>query len=163
MKKLITLLLITSLSYSQDIRLGDTETFNISILTDARASIKEKGINIGGEIELVSNAIYVRSGIQTFGVFQGGYVDWTTAGGINLKWGYFDDFRFYSGGRLGFIWRGGNSYPTAGAEAGLDYNFNSGFILGLRGTYDYRSDFEYWGNNKSEMRASTFIKIGWKL
>lgn len=163
MKNIITLLLITSISYSQNIRFGDTETFNISILTDPNASIKEKGINIGGEIEMVSNAIYVRTGIQTFSVLEGGYMDWTTGIGLNLKSGYFDNFRYYAGGRLGIIWRDGNSYPTAGCEIGIEHNFNSGFILGLRGTYDYRSDFEYWGNNKAEMRGSCFIKIGWKL
>lgn len=162
MKKLITLLLLSTLSYSQNIRFGDTETFNISILTDVNASIKEKGLNIGGEIELVSNAIYVRSGIQTFSVLEGGYMDWTTGIGLNLKSGYFDNFRYYAGGRLGIIWREGNSYPTAGCEIGIEHNFNSGFILGLRSTYDYRSDFEYWGG-QSEMRLSTFIKIGWKL
>lgn len=146
----------------QGIHFGDTKQSNIGILIDPRASYKESGINIGAEIDYRENGLYIHSGLQSFAKIEGDYVDWTTGIGTNLNIGYFDDLRFYGGGRLGLIFRGGNTYPTVGAEIGTDYVFKNGISIGLRTTYDYRSDFEFWGGTP-EMRLSTFIKLGIKL
>lgn len=160
MKNLIIILF--SVTATGQVSFGNSSSFNAALLTDPYASYKEKGINIGAEIEMVENWGYIRTGIQTFHVLEGGYIDWTTGMGLNFKTGYFDDFRYYAGGRIGFIWRDKNQYPTVGCEIGAEYNFGSGLILGIRGTYDYRSDFEFWGG-ESEMRFSGFVKVGWKL
>ena len=162
MKKIILLLLLTSIASAQGIRFGDSKQSNIGVIIDPYASYKEKGINIGIEIDYRENGLYIHTGIQNFSAIKGGYTEWITAGGANLNIGYFDNLRVYAGPRLGLISRGGSIYPTAGIESGTDYVFENGFIIGFRATYDYRSDFEYWGG-KAEMRPSGFIKIGFKL
>ena len=155
MKTLSLLLLFSIATFGQKMS-------NIGILIDPYSSIKEQGINIGVEIDYRENAIYIHTGLQTFTAIKGGYTEWTTGGGYNLNIGYFDNLRAYAGGRLGLIFRGGNTYPTAGIEAGTDYVFDSGFSIGLRTTYDYRSDFDFWGGT-AEMRPSGVIKLGFKL
>ena len=163
MKKIIRLLLLLiSLNTYSQISMFERKFTAVNIMADPYASYKEGGINIGGEIEYVGEWGYVKTGVQTFAVLDGGYIDWTNAMGINLKLGYFDHQRIYFGGRGGWIIRGGNPYPTVGVEGGYDYIFDSGFIIGLRSTYDYREDFKYWGG-EGEFRPSGFIKIGFKL
>jgi hypothetical protein len=53
-------------------------------------------------------------------------------------------------------------YPTAGLEAGIDYNINDKISLGLRTTYDKRTDFMIY-NAPQVMRQSGFIKLGFKV
>lgn len=162
MKNLLLLLLLTMSIANSQIRLGDSKQSNIGVLIDPYASFKEPSINIGAEIDYRENGLYIHTGLQNFSAIKGNYLEWITAGGINLNLGYFDNLRIYTGGRLGLIFRGGEVYPTFGIEAGTDYVFESGFIIGFRTTYDYRSDFEYWGGN-AEMRGSGYVKIGFRL
>ncbi len=160
--KIIILLLFSSFCFSQsNLRINRTESFNISVAVDPRASINEKGLNIGASIEYVG-VIYTRASITSFSKLQGGYFDAIGSIGINLTSGYFENIRYYAGGRLGFIKRESNTYPTAGIEAGINVNLNESVFLGIRGTYDKRSDFEFY-NAPTEMRGSTYLLIGFKF
>ena len=162
MIKYFAFLILTTSSIYGQIQFGESKQSNIGIILDPGASIKEGGLNLGVEIDYVENGLYIHSGIQTFSALSGKYIDWTTAMGVNLKYGYFDNYKIYAGGRLGLINRGGNTYPTAGIECGFDYIFDNGLMIGLRATDDYRSDFEFWGG-KAEFRRSGFLKIGFRL
>jgi len=154
-------LLATALNYGQsNFRLNKTESFNLALAIDPSASIEKKGLNIGAEIEY-NYLMYIRASVTFFNQLNGGYVDFIGASGLNFTSGYFDQLRYYAGGRLGIISRSGNSYPTAGIECGIDYTIGK-WILGLRATRDKRSDFKFY-NESPEMRNSGFVKVGWKL
>jgi len=132
--KTIILLLFTSFCFAQSgIRINKTESFNISVVVDPHASIKEKGLNIGAAIEYVGT-IYTRASITSFSKLTGGYFDAVGAIGLNLTSGYFENIRYYAGGRLGVIRRESTSYPTAGIEAGINVKLNEQMFIGIRGT-----------------------------
>lgn len=161
MKLLLIMLSFISISLTAQIRINKTESFNFSIAVDPHASIKEKGLNIGAAIEY-SGTIYTRVSITSFSKLQGGYFDAVGSIGLNLTSGYFENIRYYAGGRLGLIKRSSNTYPTAGIEAGINVNLTEQMFVGVRGTYDKRSDFEFF-NEPSEMRSSTYLIIGFKF
>jgi len=154
-------LFATALMYGQsNFRLNKTESFNFAIVIDPSASIEKKGLNIGAEIEY-NYLMYIRASVTSFNQLKGGYVDFIGAAGLNFTSGYFDQIRYYAGGRLGVISRSGNGYATAGIECGIDYTIGR-LVLGLRATRDKRGDFEFY-NESPEMRNSGGVKIGWKL
>lgn len=154
-------LFATALNYGQsNFRLNKTESFNFAIVVDPSASIEKKGLNIGAEIEY-NYLMYIRASVTSFNQLKGSYVDFIGAAGLNFTSGYFNQLRYYAGGKLGIISRSGNGYPTAGIECGIDYTINR-LVLGIRATRDRRGDFEFY-NESPEMRNSGFVKIGWKL
>jgi hypothetical protein len=162
MRVLNLLLLTTTSLFSQnEFRINRTESFNIGVVFDPNASIKEKGLNIGAEIEYVGWA-YARASVTSFAVLAYGYTDLIGASGLNFTSGQYDRIRYYTGGRFGFIQRSTNVYPTVGLELGIDYRINDFMVLGMRGTTDKRNDFQIW-NTPPEMRQSGFIKLGFKL
>jgi hypothetical protein len=160
--KTILVFLFSLAAFSQsEFRVNKTESFNIGVVVDPYASIKEHGLNIGLEIEYVG-LVYTRASITSFTVLKHGYTDFIGAFGINFTSGMWEKFRYYTGGRLGLIRRASNMYPTAGLEAGIDYNINDKISLGLRTTYDKRTDFMIY-NAPQVMRQSGFIKLGFKV
>jgi hypothetical protein len=141
-------------------RLNKAETFNFAIVIDPSASIEQKGLNVGAEIEYIG-LVYTRASVTSFTALNSGYLDFIGAAGINFTSGYFEQFRYYAGVRGGVIVRDSNVYPTMGLECGIDYTIGK-LVLGLRATRDRRGDFKFY-NEEPEMRNSGFIKIGWKL
>lgn len=159
---LLCLMMCVSVS-AQFIKPFERTTTNISAVFDPYASYKEGGLNFGAEINYTEESLYIHAGVQAFPALSGGYSDFTFGIGKAYKVGYFDDFKAYAGGRLGFIWRDNPiPYPTFGAEVGLDYNLTNNIIIGVRSSYDYRSDFKFWGGTP-EFRFSTFGKVGYIL
>lgn len=161
MKNLILILTMLAFlnSNAQFIKPAEVVSTNISILIDPKASYKEGGLNYGFEINYTEKLFYIHTGLQLFPALQVDYFDWTTGAGIAYKIRYFDNFKLYGGGRLGIIFREKYPYSTYGAEFGLDYNLTEKIIIGLRSTYDYRSDFKYYGA-PADWRFSTFVKFG---
>ena len=161
MKQIIILLILFPFfTFAQGLKLKDTEDFTISIIIDPRASFKEKELFIGGEIEY-SGAIYTRVGISNFAVLEDGYTEIIGGIGLNFSSGYFEKFRYYTGIRLGIIKRQSVN-PTAGFEAGMDFMISDNLFIGIRATYDYRSDFKFY-DYPNEMRGSGFIRVGTKF
>lgn len=161
LKLLMLLLLAIPMTAQTGFRLGDTEYFTASISVDPAASVKEKGLNLVAEVEVVSYWKYVKLSIQEFAILEGGYLDASGGLGVNVTSGYFNQWRGYAGFRLGLIARGNYNYPLSGTEIGLDYNLENLFI-GLRATGDYRTDFKFSGA-EPEMVYSGFIRIGAKF
>jgi hypothetical protein len=158
---ILTALLTSFITFSQsNFRLNETQFFAVSVVVDPSASYKEKGACIGLEIETVRQ-VYVRASVTNFSALKDGYTDFTGAFGLSFTSGYFERVRYYAGGRLGFISRKA-VFPTAGVEAGLDVMLSDTFFVGVRSTYDYRSDFEFY-DYPNEMRYSGFIKAGFKF
>lgn len=168
MKKLFTIAL-TAIALTSNAQLSfiENEYATISIYADPSASVKEKGLNFGGEIQLVSNWKYVKAGFQSFEALEGGYFDFTGGFGVNLTSDIFEKTRYYGGVRLGFIKRGykdndPQTYPLAGIEGGFDYQITDNFFAGIRATGDWREDFLFSGA-EPEIRYSGFIRIGIKI
>lgn len=143
------MLLATSVATAQEV--------NFNFLIDKTAHLVT-------EIEAVQNKVYLKQSLEFAPMIEGGFFVAGTSLGLTTKIGMFENYRIYAAPKIQFIVRGGYVYPSLGAEMGIDKFYNSGLIIGIRGTYDYRSDFEFWGNEFSpEWRPSGFIKIGWKI
>lgn len=157
-KLLIIVFLMSGICSAQSFRLNTTDSFNFSVVVDPMASIEESGLNIGAEINYVGT-VYTRASITHFAKLKDGYTDVIGAFGIVFTSGYFEQTQYYLGGRLGVIIREAAN-ATAGLEAGIDRKITDNIVLGIRGTYDYRSDFEFYGAPNA-MQYSTFVKIGY--
>lgn len=155
--RFLLFLLIPFFSYSQGIRIKDSENFTLSSIIDPGASIKEGGLFIGAEIEY-SGAIYTRVGVANFQVLKDGYTELIGGIGLNLTSGYFEKVRYYSGIRLGVIKRKAAN-ATAGIEAGIDFKLGEKAFIGFRTSFDYRSDFEFY-DYPNQMQGSGYIRIG---
>lgn len=142
---------------AQGFQFKDTENFTVSTIIDPRASITEKGLFIGAEIEY-SGTVYTRVGVANFQVLKDGYTELIGAIGLNFTSGYFERIRYYTGIRLGVIKRK-RANATAGLEAGIDFKIGEKAFIGLRTSYDYRSDFQFY-DYPNQMRGSGFIRIG---
>ncbi len=156
MKKLTIALLFPILSFSQ-LRFNDVEYFTFSVISDPVASVKESGLYIGGEIEYVGT-IYTREGVSNFSVLQDGYTSLIGGIGLNLTSGYFNKIRYYAGVRLGVVTRAASN-GTAGIEAGIDFSIDENAFLGLRTTYNYHSDKDFY-TYTNYMTNSNFIRFG---
>lgn len=161
MKKLIALLVLFPMfSYGQ-FTFGKSEYFTADLAVDFYASVKESGLDINARLGLVSYWGYITANIQNFAVLEGGYTDLVGSFGLNFQTDRFNTVRPYVGGRLGLIFKGSQTYPTAGFEGGLDWNINDKMYLGYRATGDYRTDYEFWGSDPA-MRYSSYGVIGIK-
>ncbi len=155
-------LLITAPLFAQNqFRLNKIKSFNVGVVVDPNASIKEKGLNRGIEVEYVKQ-IYTRISYTSFPTLTYGYTDLTGASGVNFTSGRHNRIRYYTGGRFGYIQRSTTKYPTVGLEAGIDYKINSFLLVGVRATNDKRNDFKIY-RTTPEMRQSGFIKVGLTL
>jgi hypothetical protein len=159
MKKLLTIafLVIGMISNAQK-----KDRFTVSISIDPSASIKEKSINIMPEIEYYRDWFYIKGTMQFLPALNGGYIDYGGAGGINIIINKVEETRVFAGVRLGVIRRGGNPYPMAGIEAGINKYLNEQIFIGAKFTVDKREDFKYWGGDPIN-RFSGYVTIGIKL
>ncbi len=137
----------------------DKEYFTFSVLVDPGGSIKEKGLNLSAELELVSKWGYVKATTQVFPALEGGYIDLAGGLGLNLTSGYFDEWRGYAGIRLGTIFRGNYQYPLFGLESGIEIPISSKFYIGAVITYDLRTDMKFSGA-REEYQGNGKVKIG---
>jgi len=135
------------------------EYFNFSIGIDPSATVKEKSPNLVAELEYVQKYFYIKATTQILPDLEGGYLDYGGGAGLNYHLGMFEKTRLYTGGRLGFIRRGSETYPLAGLEAGINQYLTDNFYIGLRATSDKREDFQFWGG-ETENRISGFVKFG---
>jgi len=160
MKKILLLILLTSSLSNAQFRINKTDSFNVSVVIDPHASLNSHGLHIGGEVEYVGS-VYTRFSISNFTALNEGYTDILGSVGASFTSGWFENTRYYTGIRLGVIYRN-TTYPTIGGECGVDFMLNNSTFIGLRSTYDYRSDFEFYGT-PNEWRYSGFIRVGTKF
>ena len=156
MKKLFTIALLIIVSM---INAQNKDKFTLSVSIDPNASVKEKSINIMAEIEYYRKWFYIKGTTQILPALDGGYFDYGGAGGLNINIDKFEKLRVYTGVRLGVIRRGGNPYPMAGVEAGINKYLSEKIFIGLKATVDKREDFKFWGGDPIN-RFSGFITIG---
>lgn len=82
--------------------------------------------------------------------------------GFNLKIGYFDNWRLYSGIKIGPVYRNNNPYVNYGGEAGINYQICENTLIGLKTDVIYRDDLMSWGG-KGKFVGSGYITITFKL
>ncbi|OYX86777.1 MAG: hypothetical protein B7Y83_00115 [Flavobacteriales bacterium 32-34-25] len=150
-------LLAPFLLNAQGFQFKETENFTISTIIDPGASIKEGGLFIGAEIEY-SGTVYTRVGVANFQVLKDGYTELIGGIGLNFTSGYFDKVRYYTGIRLGVIKRKAAN-ATAGLEAGIDFKIGNKAFIGLRTSYDYRSDQAFY-DYPNHMIGSGYLRFG---
>jgi hypothetical protein len=159
MKKLIKTIIILLIT-SNNINAQTKEYFQTAIVIDPCASIKEHGLNIGVEIEY-NGFMYVRASASDFAVLKDHYRDYIAGIGVNIIPKKLDQkLRLYGGIRLGVIVRQATN-ATAGLECGIDYTIAKHFVLGVRSTWDYRSDW-IWYSSNAGIRQSGFIKVAYR-
>lgn len=141
MKKLLLIaLLITSLSYAQGLKFNDNESTNISISIEPYSSYKESSLNATFEFEYICHSIYIKPSVQILPAIN--YIDTAVGLGINLTSGYFNNITYYTGIRLGHIFRKDSDYPLFGFEGGINFKLTDKLYIGPRATLDWREDFK---------------------
>jgi hypothetical protein len=134
----------------------------IAFVVDPYASYKEKGLNFGFELELKCEPIYIRPSLTFFPALKDGYTEFNVAVGPNFALGNFDQFRYYTGIRMGLILRNQVIYPTAGFEGGINYQpWRSKVYYGIRATYDRRGDAVFYDGEPWEY--SGYVLLGLKI
>lgn len=162
---IIALLMTALLSNAQfGLYLQEKEQFLISTHVDVGASIEENGINQVLEFEYAGGLGYVKAGFEYFlGIPVTDYYEWHGALGFHMVSGYNELLRFYSGVRLGRIYR--PEYGAAafyGFELGGTIKLNNNLRLGLRVTTDKRVDQELL-NDPIFWRNSGFVTMTWTV
>lgn len=143
MKKLILLaLLATSLCQAQFVKKEYTQ---LSAWVDPVATVKESGPQLGVDIQKIMRWGWVSASVSHFGKLEPSYTDFVASGGINFNLFNFEPLRYYTGPRLGFMFRGGHGYPLAGGVIGADWtiskpNTSTKIAIGARAWIDYRED-----------------------
>lgn len=156
MRLLLFALLITVISSAQP-RFGETRYTAFNMGTDPNALISDDVFVMSLEVERVETGFYFKGGFE-YASLEGDYKFIYTALGINLKYGHFDDWRYYAGIKSGFVFRGGE-YVNFGPEIGINYDFDNGIMLGLRADYIYRGDWLYWEGDPDWQGSGYIILI----
>jgi hypothetical protein len=171
MKNLIILLLFTNIIIGQVHRQNE-DRYSIQVTTDN--VVFQKGIFYGG-VEFnaeFSNGIYVRPQIH-YASLEDGYLETSVGVGINFTYEKTTEYNFkplnyvlnhlngtnaYGGIKLGVINRA-TTYPIFGYEAGIEFVITDTFRWGLRGSYDCRSDSDFYGGDKWVYNSQGYLKI----
>ncbi|AUP81244.1 hypothetical protein [Flavivirga eckloniae] len=108
-------------------------------------TITDSGFQIGGEIQKIMHWGYASVGASTYNGFEVAYTDLIGTLGINFNLFNNNEIRYYSGFRLGIIWRETNPFPMVGGVVGGDIRLSkfyakTKFHIGIRLWTDYRED-----------------------
>lgn len=161
MKKLILIICIlnTIHSTSQNIHFNQEEAFKIHLGLDPGGTISDGLINANIEIEYIG-FIYAKLGSQVHTGLNPNYLDIHFGIGLNLMLDKFNNYRSYIGLRGGRIYREDKArVPFLGAETGLDYTINPSISVGVRATYDHRTEGDFLGYDRFWQDNYT-IRIG---
>ena len=151
---LIALLLYSSIFAQSQFRINKKDQFMWGI-TSSYSSIKDSGTSFGAEIEYIGS-VYTRASISSTPNIKS--TDIIGSIGASFTSGLFERTRYYTGIRLGFT-KKSRTNATAGWELGIEQKVSKNVIIGLRATYDYRSDYVFSGYNNGWVN-NNFIKIG---
>jgi hypothetical protein len=152
---LIIIFLLVPLFYTiAQIHTQDEYRFSIQISTDN--VVFQKGIFYAG-IEFqaeFSNGIYIRPQIH-YAELKDGYLETSAGIGYNLS---YNRWNYKAGIKLGLINRSA-TYPIFGIESNLEYHITDKIGVGLRGSYDARSDAGFYGGADWVYNSEGFIKF----
>jgi len=139
-KILVVLGLVSAIANAQFI---DEDYTQISVFVDP--TIADNGFQIGGEIQEIMHWGYASLGASAYNGFQESYVDLIGTLGFNFNLFHNNTIRYYSGGRLGLIWRETSPFPMVGGAIGFDVRVSKFYSktqihIGTRLWTDYRED-----------------------
>ncbi len=147
MKKLITLLLLTTLSYAQD-------QHSINITTDNM--VFQKHLFYGGvefDAEFANN-IYVRPQIH-YADLKDGYLETSCGVGYRLP---LERLSLKGGAKIGLIHRAA-TYPLLAVEGAVEYLITEKIGIGLRGSYDKRGDANFYDGKGEVWNTQGYLKF----
>ena len=150
----VILLFLLTISATAQIHHQDEDRFSIQLMTDN--VIFQKGIFYGGvEFQAeFSNGIYIRPQIH-YADLTDGYLETSAGIGYNLAYNRWN----YKGGiKLGLINRA-STYPLFGVEAVIEYHISDKIGIGLRGSYDRRSDADFYDGQDYVYNSQGYIKF----
>ncbi|SFB91841.1 hypothetical protein SAMN04489722_101259 [Algibacter lectus] len=157
-KKKILLLLLVVVSTIANAQFIDKDYTQISVVFDP--TITDNGFQIGGEIQKIMHWGYTSIGASTYKGFDVSYTDLIGTFGINFNLFNNDVVRYYSGFRLGLIWRETTPFPAVGGALGFDIKLSKfyskiQFYLGMRLWTDYREDQKnhFYGDSSGYKRG----------
>lgn len=150
-----------SAAVNAQVRFGDVENFAVSVYVDPGASQKEKGLDIGIDIEY-QGPIYAKIGVESFEQLPGNYFDVHAAVGPRFTIGRNERLAIYTGLRGGVVYRYGAPNPILGFEFGTEYTFPSGILIGLNASTIKRGDVEKLYNEEDFWRGNFYVKVGYK-
>ncbi|GAA3651559.1 hypothetical protein [Flavivirga jejuensis] len=141
-KKRIVLLLVI-VSTIANAQFIDKDYTQVSVFIDP--TITDNGFQIGGEIQKIMHWGYASIGASTYNGFEVAYTDLIGTIGINFNLFNNNVVRYYSGFRMGLIWRETNPFPMVGGALGFDMRLSkfyskTQFHIGLRLWTDFRED-----------------------
>lgn len=161
MKTNVTIfMLMLTLSMGAQVRFGEKENFIVSVYVDPGASQKEKGLDIGADIEY-RGTVYSKLGVESFAELPGNYFDIHAAVGPRITIGEKERLSIYSGLRGGVVYRYSNPNPILGFEFGTDYTFNNGLLVGINASTMKRGDVEKLYNESEFWRGNFYLRIGY--
>lgn len=140
------------------------DRFTTFLYTEPQVYFKD-GFNIGFGIEYQSNFnMYFEADSYYFPNLRG--IDYFDIGGV-IGYNYrdrWDEWRLYSGFRLGIINREGWSHARRGFEIGIEHYFNDKFLIGIRYNGDMCEDDKIWNSNATgQWRNNVGLKIGFVI
>ena len=157
---ILIVLLLNVYKVNAQIRFGDKESFATSIYLDPVASVKEKGLDIGADIEY-RGFLLVKAGIESFEELEGGYFDIHGVIAPRFTIGQMERLSLYAGLRLGVVFRYSQPNPIMGFEGGIDYVFPSGLLIGVNASYMRRGDIEAIYRLENFWRENGYVRIGY--
>lgn len=134
------LLLLSSMINAQFI---DRDYTQAGVFIDP--TFADYGFQIGGEIQKIMHWGYASIAASAYKGLSVTYTDLIGTLGINFNLFNNDVVRYYSGGRLGIIWRETNPFPMVGGVVGFDIRLSkfyakTKYYIGARLWTDYRED-----------------------
>lgn len=121
----------------------------------------DKGAQIGVFATMVMNFGYVGFSASNYNDLNDvGYTDLSGEIGLNFHLFRFEPVRYYTGFRLGTIWREKNPFPLVGGVIGFDYRVSREYAsvkmyLGVKLWTDYREDQknQFYGDSDGYKRG----------
>lgn len=142
----ITAVLFSLIAHSQIISFPDQDRLQIGLWTDP--TFTDQGAQFGIDVTGVLRWGFVGVSTSTYpNLGNVGYADLVGQLGVNFHVAQFTPIRYYTGLRLGKIFRGSGGYPLAGALFGLDVCLSRPeakvkLYVGVKLWVDYREDQE---------------------
>lgn len=141
-------------SYTVTAQFNQDEDFYASLFIDP--TFTDKGFQFGVDITKELEWGFVSVSASTYPELKDGYFD--IVGTPGLAFNFFESLTIYGGGRMGFVFRGGNVYPLVGMSLRFQVKIIDNVSIGLMFWVDHREDQkdEFYGDSDAYKEGLIF-------